>query len=526
VSIQGGLVDGDRQCEGNRRRAGRTRAAALCAGLGLLLAGCTQVVAGVPSAAPGAPASDVAPGLERFYDQQLAWGPCAPFATTPDDLAVFADPRFDCARMEVPLDYADPDAEVARIGLLRQRADGEPIGSLVFNPGGPGGSGMSALTVIADDVAGSPLAERFDLVGFDPRGVGASTPVVDCWTDAEVELMRLGGVGMPSRRGSAERAETVNRGLVQRCIDGSGGVTALANLGTRDVARDLDVMRAVLGDDKLNYVGYSYGTRIGLAYAEAFPDSIRALVLDGTVDPRDSADDNAEAQYEAFSAAFDAYATECVTLPDCPIGTDPAQAYDIFEATAEPLRTAPLRVGTRALSYDDAQTAMYAALYDEASWPVLTQGIAALRAGDGRVLLELADSYWGRRADGTYDNSSEAFIAINCMDEERDDSYVDEDAVATTFDLCPFWPVEPTTLPHVPDLARVPPTLVIAVTGDPATPYQDGVDVAGLLDEGHLVSVDGVRHTASLQGNACVDDVVIDYLIDLTVPTGRTTCVF
>jgi pimeloyl-ACP methyl ester carboxylesterase len=513
-------LGGDRQREDDLWRA---RATALCAGLALILAGCTQVVTGIPSAAPAAAAP---PGLERFYGQQLSWGPCEPYAMTPEDRTLFGDARFDCARLDVPIDYADPGGVVARIGLLRQRASGERIGSLVFNPGGPGGSGMGGLTVIADDVAGSALEERFDLVGFDPRGVGASTPAVDCWTDAEVEFMRLGGTGSPSRRGSAERAEMVNRELVQRCIDGSGGVSVLANLGTRDVARDLDVLRAALGDDKLSYVGYSYGTRIGLAYAEAFPENIRALVLDGAIDPRDSAVDSSDAQYEAFTAAFEAYAAECVALPGCPIGTDPALAVQAFESAAEPLRTAPLRVGTRALSYDDAQTAMYQALYDEASWPTLSQGIIALRAGDGRVLLELADYYWGRRADGTYDNSSEAFIAINCMDEERDDSYVDDDGIATTFDLCPFWPVEPTTLPHVPDLTGVPPTLVIAVTGDPATPYQDGVDVAGLLDQGHLISVDGVRHTASLQGNVCVDDVVTAYLIDLTVPTGRTACVF
>jgi pimeloyl-ACP methyl ester carboxylesterase len=524
-------------------RAAALAASALCCAL---LAGCTQSTAGAagPTAAPGsAPQPQLgadSPQLAPVYAQQLSWGPCAEFATSADDRTAFAAPGFDCARLEVPVDYADPDGEKAQIAVLRQEATGPRIGSLLFNPGGPGASGMSLVAGLAPGLATSPLSQRFDLIGFDPRGVGASTPTIDCLDNREWEVERSDLDVDPSPAG-VEQTEAENRQYAEQCTQRSGGPAFLANSGTRDVVRDMDVLRQALGDEKLSYVGYSYGTRIGSAYAEAFPQNVRALVLDGALDPEETTIDRTVKQNAGFQQAFDAFAADCAKSPACPLGTDPAQATAAFQALSRPLIDQPIQVGARTLSYGDAVTGVIQALYAKDFWPVLTQGISGLGTGDGRILLALADLYYGRGQDGNYDNSIEAFISISCMDEERITDRAqqaelirraneaapfrdDGRGAVGALDPCAFWAAEPTSEPHVPQAAGLPPTLVVSVTGDPATPYQAGVDLAAALG-GSLISVQGNQHTAALRGNRCIDDVVNAYLIDLQVPTGQTDCV-
>jgi pimeloyl-ACP methyl ester carboxylesterase len=478
--------------------------------------------------------------LRPFYQQQLDWGPCAEFATTTSDRVIYRAPGLECARLEVPIDYADPAAGSAHLGVLRVPATGERIGSLVFNPGGPGGSGMSFVAAgMSVALAGSPLARQFDLVGFDPRGVGSSTPTIDCQTDGERDAERADLDLDPSPAGVAQ-TEAENQQYVQQCIRGSGGEAFLANIGTRDVVRDLDVMRQVLGDEKLSYVGYSYGTAIGSAYAEAFPQNVRAMVLDGAVDPTQSEFDSTVEQSAGFQLAFDAFAADCATRPDCPLGQDPAQATAVFQVLSRPLIDAPLAVGDRVLSYNDAVTGVVSALYADFLWPDLTTSLAELRAGDGRGLLDLADRYHERAPDGSYANLIEAFTAISCLDDERITDRAQLAALAqrvnevapfadsgrgavAALGVCAFWPVPPTSTPHVPDVQGLPTTLVVSTTGDPATPYQAGVDLAAALDA-RLISVEGNQHGASLQGNLCIDRVVVDYLVDLTAPAGQTNC--
>lgn len=495
--------------------SGHRAAIAAAAIGGLILAACS-------STEPAVRAPLV--GLDRFYAQELSWGSCAPLAATDDDRLAFAAPVFDCARLDVPLDYAAPDATTARIAVLRQRASGERIGSLVMNPGGPGGSGVGLVASIGGRLADTAIGRRFDLIGFDPRGVGASLPAIDCITDAEWEIQRA----------DLEQDEAENELYAQRCTQRSGGAAVLANVGTRDVVRDLDVLRAVLGDEKLTYLGFSYGTRIGALYAEAYPENVRALVLDGADDPSESTAASGEAQSAAFEAALTAYATDCARQPNCPLGTDPEQATAELDLLVEPLYDAPAIAenGTRTLSATDAYIAVDAALYTTDTWPDLTTGLTELATGDGTTLLALADAYHGRSPNGVYNNESEAFAAIVCVDEERDGRLTDIArgtmdmlGVGVQFDPCPFWPVPPTSRPHELSVEGLPATLVISTTGDPATPYQAGVELAKAL-KGRLLTVEGTVHGPSLNGNTCIDGIVATYLVDLTLPADGMRCVY
>lgn len=501
-----------------------------------VVAACSPAPASRPAAAPS---SANPPDLQAFYTQQLAWAPCATFARTEADRGVFADPKFDCARLKVPLDYANPTGRGAEIAVLRQRATGERIGSLLFNPGGPGGSGMEFVTTLSRGLAKSPVAQRFDLIGFDPRGVGASTPMLDCLNDAEWAVTRADDDVDPSPAG-VEADEKENKEYAQHCAERSGGADVLANVGTRDVVKDVDILRAVLGDEKLSFAGFSYGTRIGAAYAEEFPQNVRALLLDGALDPKESTIDRTVKQNAGFQQAFVAFATDCAKRPNCPLGTDPAKATRVFQLITRTLIDHPLKVGDRTLSYSDAITGTVQALYARNFWNVLAAGISRLSVGDGELLLALADMYYDRGDDGVYGNGNEAFIAISCMDEERiTDRNVarelqDKAAQAAPFrdsglgpvaalDQCAFWPVPPSSKPHVPEVKDLPSTLVVSTTGDPATPYQAGVDLAQALG-GRLLTYEGTQHTVALQGKACIDDLVSAYLIDLELPPADTKC--
>jgi pimeloyl-ACP methyl ester carboxylesterase len=507
----------------------------LCAAVALLSA-CTVPTSGSAARGDGDPPP---PELSRFYGQKLSWGPCKPFASTVGDVAAFSADTLQCARLQVPLDYTAPDGPTASVAVLRQKATGQRIGSLLFNPGGPGASGLGMVASLGPQLADSPLGQRFDFVGFDPRGVGASTPAIDCLTDVEWVAERADLDVDPSPAGVAQ-TEAENRTYAQRCAQRSGGDGVLANVGTRDTARDMDVLRAALGDPKLTFLGYSYGTFLGALYAEQFPRNVRAMVLDGAVDPAQSAADRNVDQYGGFQKAFDAYAADCAKDRACPLGGDPAQATAVFQGLVRPLIAKPLGVGDRTLSYNDAIVGTIYALYLQDMWPALTAALDELRRGDARVLLSLADLYDERGSDGHYDNTQEAFTAILCQDQERT---TDRAAVADTnrrantaapfadpglgavgaLDVCAYWPVPPTNRAHTPQVAGLVPTLVVSTTGDPATPYQAGVNLARQLG-GRLLTFEGTQHTASLHGDRCIDNAVTAYLVDGTLPADGTRC--
>jgi pimeloyl-ACP methyl ester carboxylesterase len=473
------------------------------------------------------------PELRRFYSQELDWSRCG---------------KFECTFLQVPLDYSRPNGKKARVAVLRQKASrpDERIGSLVVNPGGPGGSGTKLAANLAREMRGTPLGEQFDLVGFDPRGVGASEPAIKCKTDDERDDERLFRVEQRPPANEAERQaahtalERHARGEVAKCAERSG-VDLLANVGTRDVARDMDVLRAALGEEKLTYLGFSYGTRIGYTYAEAFPNNVRALVLDGALDPNRSTADEEVEQNAAFQRAFDTFAKWCAEQAQCPLGSDPKSATATYLALALPLLQNPLPLEDgRKLSHADVVTATSSAFYGQSKWEPLRKGLIELAEGKGETLMSLADDYEGRDADGEYSGLHDANVAINCVDQKpifdpaaelalskrliaaapySDDGYGPNSARGA----CAFWPAPPTSVAHQPSVAGLPQVMVISTTGDPATPYQAGVDLAKALNA-RLLTVHGAQHTAAMDGNRCVDDAVTQYLTDLVLPADGTNC--
>ncbi|AOS65181.1 alpha/beta fold hydrolase [Actinoalloteichus hymeniacidonis] len=510
-----------------------------------LVAGCTTSVDGAPepeiAVEQRGPAGVVPEGLSEFYGQAIEWGSCEDFALAPEESALLNQDGLECGRAEAPLDYADPEGDTISLGLVRRPADNETdrIGSLLVNPGGPGGSGVVAGAGLASAVAGTELGERFDLIGFDPRGVGTSEPAVRCLTDEEADEDRLITSVDTSPEGVAAAEERLEL-YVSRCVERSG-TDLLAKVGTVDAVKDIDLLRSVLGDEKLSFLGFSYGTSLGSAYADAFPENVRALVLDGAVDPDQDAVDELVAQGAGFQQAFDAFAAWCAGMETCALGGDPAQAAQVFRGLVEPLIDNPLPTQDgRQLSYDDAETAVVQALYTQDLWDPLEMGLTELALGQGDMLILVADLYHGRDGAGKYSNMTDAFNAIRCVDEtERMDVETAQEAErryreAAPFlddgrepggirDVCSFWPVEATAEPLEFDVDTLPETLVISTTGDPATPYQAGVDLAAALDAS-LLTFEGTQHGVFLQGVSCVDEIGIRYLIDLEVPAEDATC--
>lgn len=499
-----------------------------------------------PTAAPtpAAIAAATQAELAPFLQQKLDWGPCQPFARTPDDTVTFADAKYDCTYLEVPIDYAHPDGKRAKIAMLRQKASDQAhrIGSLFTDPGGPGASGVSFLPSLARGLADSDLTRRFDLIGFDPRGVGASEPSIDCSTTAEVDAERAEDTVDTSPAGVA-RTESQYRDFAQRCAQ-RVGLDVLANVGTRDVARDLHLASLVVGDPALNYVGYSYGTAIGTEYAEQFPTAVRAMVLDGAVDPSLGPVESRTTQERGFQRAFDNFATSCAQQADCPLGADPSRASARLQQILRPLITRPLGADAngRTLDYNDAMTGVVDALYSDSLWPYLADGLTQVTVGAGDKLLRLADSYYERNPDGSYPNLNEAFRAVTCADTQPLTDRAQARQVSSevlrlapfedagtgpsdALDQCSFWPVPPTSTAGRVVAPGLPTVLVVSSTGDPATPYEDGVSLAGQLGA-RLLTVENDSHTVALQGtNACADDITIHYLVDVSLPAHDTRCV-
>jgi pimeloyl-ACP methyl ester carboxylesterase len=495
------------------------------AGLLAASAGCSTVVGGKAVIA------------EPQLGQPVSWGPCRPASGGGEAMPIPGGAQ--CGKIAVPVDYSKPDGAQATLALIRFPARGDKIGSLIINPGGPGESGIEAAASLVEGLP-PEVRQRFDLVGFDPRGVGSSTPALWCNSDEDNDRLRADPQVDYSPEG-VERIETVTKEFVQRCVDKMGN-DFLANVGTASVAKDLDALRAALGDEKLNYLGYSYGTRIGAAYAEAYPDKVRAMILDGAVDPNADPIQADIDQAEAFQKAFNDYAADCAKDADCPLGTDPAKAVSVYRDLVDPLVDKPMKTkDPRGLSYGDAIVGTVMALYSPNLWRHLTQGLTEMTTGRGDTMLALADMYMRRDAQGHYSNATDARIAVNCVDQPpimdrqkviEEDRRLREVAPFMSYgeftgyaplSTCAFWPVPPTSEPHTVSAPGLPPVLVISTTGDPATPYQAGVDLAKQLG-GAMLTFKGTQHTVAFQGEQCVDDYVAAYLIDLKLPADGATC--
>lgn len=488
------------------------------------------------------PVGPVPAGLDKFYAQPLAWGECAPYATTDDAKSLFGSDSLQCARLTVPLDYAAPQGDTITIGVLRHKASGNRIGALVMNPGGPGASGMVAAASLSSQMSNSELGQRFDLVGFDPRGIGASEPEVTCLTDGERDSERAEDLDTDGSPAGVAKQEAESKDFAAKCAQRTDhGTAMLANLGTRDVARDMDVLRSALGEQKLTYLGYSYGTRIGYTYAEAFPNNVRAMVLDGALDPNEDETESLVNQGAGFGKAFTQFGNWCAARQDCALGTNAANATKAFQDLVRPLLDNPVDVGDgRKLTFDDATLGTIQALYSQQLWQPLNSGLNELKRGRGTPLMALADQYNERDQEGHYSNTQDAFTAVRCVDDPRvtdkneilsaENQY---DQVApflddgrpngAALDACAYWPVPNTSEPHEPKVAGVPPVLVISTTNDPATPYEAGVNLAKAMN-GALLTFEGTQHTVFLQGNSCVDDAGTAYLVDGTLPAAGKRC--
>ncbi|HJQ46178.1 MAG TPA: alpha/beta hydrolase [Amycolatopsis sp.] len=510
---------------------------------------CTSQEAGTPlqdqnQAEKRGPAGTVPAGLEKFYGQPLSWGDCAGYATSSDAKSLFGGDGLQCARLTVPLDYAKPQGDTITIGVLRHKAgdSGNRIGSLVVNPGGPGASGMVAAAALSSQVTQNDLGKRFDLVGFDPRGIGASQPEVSCLTDAERDQERSEDLDTDGTPAGVAKQEAESKDFAQKCAQRTQhGTEMLANIGTRDVARDMDVLRSALGDQKLTYLGYSYGTRIGYTYAVEFPGNVRGMVLDGAVDPTQDEMDALVAQGAGFGTAFTQFANWCAARQDCALGQNAAGATQAFQNLVRPLLANPILLADgRKLTYDDATLGVVQALYSEQLWPSMNSGLGELKRGRGTTLMTLADEYDERDSGGHYTNTQDAFTAIRCVDdppitdktkildaENRYDQaapFLDDGRPnGAALDPCAFWPVPNTSTPQESQVSGLPPVLVISTTNDPATPYQAGVNLAKAMN-GALLTFEGTQHTVFLQGNPCVDNVATQYLIAGTAPAAGKRC--
>ena len=466
---------------------------------------------------PTAPA-----GLARFYTQHLSWHDCG---------------GGQCATLRVPLDYRSPSGPTIGIAVFRSPATGSsPEGSLVVNPGGPGASGVQFAEAIGRFLPSS-LRRSFAVVGFDPRGVGGSDPI-RCLDDAQMDAFTQGPAAPVD---AAQQAQMVSQAqqLVAACRAHSP--EQLAHVSTEDAARDMDVLRAALGESKLTYYGASYGTFLGALYAQLFPHRVRALVLDSAVDPALTSVQEDRQQAASFEQLLQLFLSWCTGRGGCPLGATTAAAGQQLDALMARVEHDPLPgSGPRVVGSGPFVTALASAMYSPGyGFPQLESALASALGGDGGPLLEMADEENGRDADSHYDNLIASNVAISCLDRPHPTSVAAiaaeaaaDAAAAPHFGPsnawselpCAFWPAPAQITPHRIAAKGTPPLLVVAGREDPATPYRWGVDLTHELSNAELLTSDQPGHGAFLSGLSCVDGAVSDYLTSLRLPADGTTC--
>jgi pimeloyl-ACP methyl ester carboxylesterase len=512
----------------------RRRAGALLAALSLLAAGCSFGNGGDPEPQPlaqpsadsgsaSAPAGEVPEGLATFYEQDLAWKPCR------DDLA--------CAEVKVPLDYAAPEGEAIGISVIRVPAgkQSEKVGALLVNPGGPGASGIG-YAASASVYFGKSVTDNFDIIGFDPRGVGESSPI-DCLTDAELDAF-IAADPDPDDAAELAEADELMRQFGEGCLARSGRLTR--HLSTEEAARDLDVIRSALGQPKLLYFGASYGTFLGGTYADLFPQRVGRMVFDGAIDPTVPLVEFNLTQARSFETAIRAYVAQCVESDGCPLQGSVDEGIEVIQDFLSDVDDEPLPTGTdRELTQGLAVLGLWAPLYDRSFWPVLDAALADGLDGDGGKLLQLADAYVSRGPNGYNDNSMEALYSVNCLDRDewidsRDVPRVERRFVeeAPTFGrimafgmtACGSWGVRTGKEPGPLRAEGSDPIMVVGTSRDPATPLVWAEGLAEQLDNAVLVRRDGDGHTGYNVGNDCVDAAVESYLVSGKVPDGTVDC--
>lgn len=479
-----------------------------------------DTVSGIPI---DAPMPEIPEGMDVFYTQSVDWEECG---------------NNECAEFEVPLDYNDPDGKTITIAAQKHSADVEKLGSLLVNPGGPGGSGQD-MASNANYYFNENITANFDIIGFDPRGVGESSPV-DCLPDEELATL-LEKTYPDTDEGEAESKKDVDA-VIAGCEERSGEL--LPYVGTREAAQDMDVMRHVLGDPKLYYVGFSYGTQLGGMYAELFPENVGRLILDGAVDISVSDFDQNLSQLQGFELATDNYLKHCISSDDdCPFdGTleeARAELTKMFEDVEE--NPIPTSDPDRPLTAGGLMYGFITPLYDHTTWPFLTIALnGVLEEEDGSMFQFLFDTYTGRTADGSFaNNMMEANWAINCADSviegteddwEKLSDQMEEEAplfgplMGYSQYMCAEWPANNEDPVKAFVAEGSDPIVVVGTTGDPATPYAWSEAFAKQMDNAVLVTWEGEGHTAYGRAGDCITDPLDDYLLNGTVPQDGLTC--
>lgn len=518
----------------SRSRLRRARAtAAASTAVVLALSGCTFVApdddagtpaTGVQTADPAA-IGDVAEDLRGFYTQEVEWEAC--------------EESFSCATIKVPLDYDDPGRSSIDIAAIRSDASGEAQGTILLNPGGPGGSGFSIVKDSLDAVTSQRLREAYDVVGFDPRGVNRSS-AVECYTDTEQDAARQ--EAYPEDAPEEELLALLSadaQEYADLCAERTGEL--LGFVDTESAARDMDILRALVSDDKLNYLGFSYGTQLGATYADLFPERVGRLVLDGAIDPSLSNEDVTLGQAIGFEKAVRAYVAECQSGDDCPYTGSVDDGVQQIQALFDSVEREPVTASDgRRVPVSTFVQGFILPLYDNRNWPTLTAAVTAALAGDPSSMLYLADLSAERQPDGSYaGNATASFLAVNCLDypmtsdpaQMREDEQDLIDASPTFGEFlayggvtCAPWKYPPALEPGPLRAPGADPIVVIGTTGDPATPYTWSTALAEQLESGVHVTWEGEGHTAYGRSNGCILDLVDDYFIDGTVPEDGARC--
>jgi pimeloyl-ACP methyl ester carboxylesterase len=439
--------------------------------------------------------------------------------------------------LDVPLDYDEPTGEQISLYVVRHRAGDQEnkIGSLLVNPGGPGFGG-TVLALNAEQIYGEALLENFDIIGWDPRGTGESEPVVDCVDDYDPYVGIETGPDTPEEEQAVREAAAT---FAAGCEERSGEL--LDHIATADSARDMDAIRAALQEEQISYFGWSYGTQLGATWATLFPGTVRAAVLDGSIDPTTGRVGGLVTQTAGFDRTLSSFLADCSADPECAFHNG-GDAEGAFAALIESLDADPIPTeeGRPPLVDGVFELGVAQALYAEELWPDLAAALAAAQQGDGSGILSLYDQYYGRGADGTYGNELEAYFAITCADDPPaagPGAAVDE-AVAARAEFAAQSRIPYTQAYELVICASMPqfdtekveitgagagPIMVVGNTGDPATPYEGSRVMAETLEAGFFVSVESNTHTA-YSINACAAEAIEAYLVDLEVPDAELTC--
>ena len=523
-------------------RTPRLVLAALLAAV-IATAGCTLPVfapedsdGAAPSAAGESSSSSKAP--PAVPGTQAQWNACP---DVPDGLVgrPASGMTYDCASVAVPRNWAAPQpGETYDVAMIRIRSATQRnrIGSLLINPGGPGGSGIDTAAYLSygQAMGGLPteVTYRFDIVGFDPRGVGRSDPI-KCISDKDQDATFA---AEPDPRTDAEFQQVValNKRVAEGCGRRYGAQLPL--FSTEQAARDMDAIRAAVGDQKTTYLGWSYGTLLGATYAQLFPAKIRALVLDGAIDPKQDFIAGSESQAKGFERAFTNFTAWCkATVAKCPIAPDARRAVTdaLAKADASPVEGPDGREATAGWIF----VAVISSLYTESGWQKLAKAVDDLQAGDADGIFDLADQYADRKPGGRYSNLFDANLAVNCADtagaptvekvrqlqgEWRKKYPMFGAALAMGMLPCTFWPGTRDPYPAGP-ATGAPPIVVVGTTGDPATPYENTAELAEMLGTGRVLTWEGEGHTA-YPSTRCIVAAVDRYLIDLQVPKAGLRC--